>query len=119
MFPEVFDNYKCKDLKSTRMSACEFTQTLIPCFYVGIYINFESQVTVEAHGPLVYFLMELWAILFDKLTFPLEHNNLSIYQRIFTKFCMQAYIHKISNEFEKQIASIIFNGVIALFVLLS
>ena len=53
------------------------------------------------------------------LTFPLEHNNLSIYQPIFMKFCMQAYIHKISNEFENQIASIIFNGVIALFVLLS
>ena len=30
------------------------------------------------------------------------------------KLCMLAYIHKISNEFENQIDSIIFDGVIAL-----
>ena len=45
---------------------------------------------------------------------PCEHNNFSKYWSIWMKLCMQAYIHKISDEFENQIYSIKFDGVIAL-----
>ena len=43
-----------------------------------------------------------------------EHNNISIYISILMKLCMQVYIHKISDEFENQIDSIISDVTIAL-----
>ena len=65
------------------------------------------------------YLMELLPFLYYYHEQPCEYNISSIYQSILMKLCMQAYIHKISDEFKNQIDLIIFARVIALFVLSS
>ena len=64
----------------------------------------DSIIMCQSYCPLLYYYYKQ----------PCEHNNLGIYQPILMKLCLPAYIHKISDESENQIDSIMFAGVIDL-----